>query len=120
MLNEKSSHRPTKFVSSSVEYFPPNHQMSAAGDEQTKIENAAEMTATGQNAEIGTQKEGETSASVEAITAPTQESNAKQRRQRRLAAKRKRELAAIMGVGQMLEHARRKFATEDGELDVNK
>jgi hypothetical protein len=41
------------------------------------------------------------------------------KRQKREAKRRKRALAAIMGVGHVLSNARRKLATEDAELDVN-
>lgn len=42
-----------------------------------------------------------------------------QKRKRKMNAARRKALTAMMGVGDTLTHARRKFATEEGELDID-
>jgi len=48
-------------------------------------------------------------------TVPIEQTKSKNRKMK---GSRKRALTAMMGVGELLSHARKKFATEEGELDV--
>lgn len=113
MLNERSFSRPTKFVSASATYSPPytNMQIEDAVNEQRHKE--------GQKQSENEKVISPNATTLSGIEKRSSEDWAKLRRQRKQAAKRKRALATIMGVGQMLEHARRKFATEEGELDID-
>uniref|UniRef100_A0A1I8AYI6 Bromo domain-containing protein n=1 Tax=Meloidogyne hapla TaxID=6305 RepID=A0A1I8AYI6_MELHA len=98
MLKIKSTPRSTKFVAA-----PSSDTLGADKyniDKESTIENHEETIKQTSTPE-------ETQASEEAIKTA--------RRQK----KRKRALAAIMGVGHILSNTRRKMATEDAELEVN-
>lgn len=115
MLKAKPTQRPTKFVSSSAaptSDIPAQHlEDGFAQPEQQHEDDEQEKTAPQPPNADAEQQPGQKATMGN-------ESFARIRRQRKQAAKRKKALTVIMGVGQMLGHARRKFATEEGELDV--
>ncbi|KAL3082903.1 hypothetical protein niasHS_010705 [Heterodera schachtii] len=119
MLSEKSTNRPTKFVSSSAEIEP---QKEAPEESVHPTENAAPHSPIPPVTEPkGNEHPQKEQGQVDAEALPTSDPPAdfKSRRQRRQAAKRKRALAVMMGVGQMLKQARRTMDTETGQLDVD-
>uniref|UniRef100_A0A914HBV7 Uncharacterized protein n=1 Tax=Globodera rostochiensis TaxID=31243 RepID=A0A914HBV7_GLORO len=113
MMNEKCSNRPTKFVSSSADISSPK---SASGecvaDESVRQPTCLEKDGRDQQQ---LQHAHDVDGSGVAEKAST---TSKSRRQRRHVAKRKRALAVMMGVGQMLQ-ARRTLTTEGGQMDVD-
>ena len=101
MLKSKSTPRPTKFVAApfSDTVGTEKHNLDRESTLE-KQEEPKDLTATPEPSQ----------ASEEAIKTA--------KRQKREMQRRKRKLAAIMGVGQVLSSARRKMATEDAEVEV--
>nr|CAD2159007.1 unnamed protein product [Meloidogyne enterolobii] len=101
MLKSKSTPRPTKFVAAPFsDTIGTEKQNLDRESTLEKQEEPKDQTATPEQSQ----------ASEEAIKTA--------KRQKREMQRRKRKLAAIMGVGQVLSSARRKMATEDAEVEV--
>jgi ribosome-binding protein aMBF1 (putative translation factor) len=115
MIKSKSTPRPTKFVSSSIN-LANDSAMREEGAEQIEEEKKEKEE---QEPKQRIEKQQQKWNGEEEEVIKDKAYYARIRRQRKQASKRKRELASMMGVGQLLDHARRKFATEDGELDVS-
>jgi hypothetical protein len=122
MLKHKSTPRPTKFVASATYETAAEADVEKQQEEQPKAAGEDGASAQDQGGEQLKQlaQQQQPTEGGDASAQPQSSGDwAKLRRQRKQENKRKRALAVIMGVGQMLDHARKKFATEDGELDVS-
>uniref|UniRef100_A0A183BKN9 PHD-type domain-containing protein n=1 Tax=Globodera pallida TaxID=36090 RepID=A0A183BKN9_GLOPA len=112
MTNEKCTNRPTKFVSSSADISSPK---SASGE--CVADSARQPTCLGEDGRDQQQPQHAHDVDGSGVAEKALETS-KSRRQRRHVAKRKRALAVMMGVGQMLQ-ARRTLTTEGGQMDVD-